>query len=96
MGGRFDRRNIYLIKWNKVIKPKREWDLGLGNLDLHNWALLAKWLCRFRVEKEAFWRKIIVSEYGEDSWVWNPKNVPRHRVSGLWCVIFSVGCVSKV
>lgn len=56
------------MKWNEVVKPKGAGGLGLGDLRLKNLALLEKWLWRFGKEKEALWRRVIVSKYGEGEW----------------------------
>ena len=52
-------------------------------LELKNWSLLAKWWWRYGEEKEALWRRIIVSKYREDVWRWVPKRVHRYRLFGL-------------
>ena len=43
-----------------------------------------------------FWKKIIVSKYGEDEWGWVPKCVPKYRLLSLWRVISCFGEVSNV
>lgn len=58
--------------------------------------LLAKGWWRYGDEKEALWRRIIVSKYREDVWGWVPNKVPRYRLSVLWAVIASFGDVSNV
>lgn len=52
-----------------MVKPKSSRGLGLENLLVKRWALLAKWLGSFSEEREALWRKIIISKYGEDEWL---------------------------
>lgn len=37
------RRMLHLMCWNEVIKPKHARVLGLGSLDVKNWARFAKW-----------------------------------------------------
>ena len=54
------------MKWKDVIKLKFLGGLGFGSLEHKNWALLAKLWWRFGEEKDALWRRIIVSKYGED------------------------------
>lgn len=52
-----------MMKWSGVVKQESEGGLGLGDLELKNWAMLAKeW--RYGEEKEAEWGF--------------PKNVPRY------------------
>lgn len=57
-------------------------------------SLLMKWWWRFG-EKEALWRKVIATKYGEDRWGRWPSPGPRHRRSGLWGAIASVSDVSS-
>lgn len=64
------------MKQSDVIKPKDDEGLALGSLELKNWALLAKWFWRFRKEKEALWRKVIVAKYGVEEGGWVPRRVP--------------------
>lgn len=87
---------MHLMKWSKVVKPKFASGLGISCHRFKNCALLVKWWWRFGDEKEALWRKVIVSKYGDDEWGWVPKMVPRYRVSGVWGVIASVGGVPNV
>lgn len=41
--GLVDKKNLHLIRWSEVIKPKWRGGLSLGNLENKNGALLAKW-----------------------------------------------------
>ncbi|CAL1403953.1 unnamed protein product [Linum trigynum] len=47
---------------------------GLGVLDLRsvNRSLLGKWVWRFGVERDAWWRKMIVAKCGIGSLEWKP------------------------
>lgn len=89
--GQSKRRKIHPLKSCEVTEPKRDAGLGLGSLERKNWTLLAKWYWRFGKEREALWRKVIESKYGEDKWGWVPKSVPRYQMSGLWGQIARVG-----
>jgi hypothetical protein len=62
---------IHLVKWDMVCSPYSHGGLAIKNLRRFNEALLGKWLWRFGVEREAFWRKIIMVKYGslEGGWV---------------------------
>lgn len=79
------------MRWDNVITPKGAGGLGLGNMELKNRALLAKWWWRFEEERGALWRIVIATKYGEDVWGWVPSRVPRHRVPGLWGNLMRVG-----
>ena len=37
------KKKMQLMNWKEVIKPKFARGLGSGNLELINWALLARW-----------------------------------------------------
>ena len=54
-----DNKELHLVMWSEVIKPKSKGGLGLGSLENKNLALLAKWWWRFGKEKEALWRRLI-------------------------------------
>jgi hypothetical protein len=75
---------IHLVKWDMVCSPYSHGGLAIKNLRRFNEALLGKWLWRFGVEREAFWRKIIMVKYGslEGGWVSKVPSGP-HGV-GLW------------
>uniref|UniRef100_A0A2N9G2I3 Reverse transcriptase zinc-binding domain-containing protein n=1 Tax=Fagus sylvatica TaxID=28930 RepID=A0A2N9G2I3_FAGSY len=57
----------------------------MKNLRKFNEALLGKWLWRFGMEKEAFWRKVIMAKYGimEGGWMSNIPNGPHG--DDVWC-----------
>ena len=40
--------------------------LGIRCLRMFNYALLAKWLWRYGVENDAFWRRVIGAKYGNE------------------------------
>ena len=52
-----ERRKIHLVRWADICKDKRHGVLGLRHLKDFNHALLGKWLWRFPLEMESFWRK---------------------------------------
>ena len=62
------KRKMDLVKWSEVVRPQLAGGLGLVDLDLQNWSLLAKWWWRYGEEKDALWRRVMVSKYGEDGW----------------------------
>lgn len=72
-----EKQQLYLMKWDMVIKHKELGGFGLGCLKSKHWALLAKWFWRFG-EEEGLWRRVIVDKYGEDENGWVPSKVPRY------------------
>jgi hypothetical protein len=80
---------FHLVNWELICKPYSNGGLEMKNLRKFNEALLGKWLWRFGMEKEAFWRKVIMAKYGimEGGWMSNIPNGP-HGV-GLWKFIHS-------
>ena len=50
------------MSWDICFKPKKHGGLGIGNLVLKIYALVAKWLCRFPLETTSLWHKVI--KYG--------------------------------
>nr|CAN74099.1 hypothetical protein VITISV_028591 [Vitis vinifera] len=70
-------------------KSCRVWDgrhggLGLRYLKDFNHALLGKWLWRFPIERESFWRRVIVGKFGEVQGGWTTKEVRESYGMGLW------------
>ena len=64
-----ERRKIHLVSWSVICKDKKHGGLGLRHLEVFNQALLGKWLWRFPLERESFWRKVIVGKFGEEEGV---------------------------
>ncbi|KAF5764949.1 hypothetical protein HanRHA438_Chr15g0710101 [Helianthus annuus] len=54
-----DKNKMCCVKWEKVTRPKEDGGLGLTPLRDTNIALLSKWWWRFKLEKNALWRKVI-------------------------------------
>ena len=73
-----------LGKMNGYFKDKRHGGLGLRHLKDFNHALLGKWLWRFPLERESFWRKVIVGKFGEEEGGWTTREVRESYGMGLW------------
>lgn len=58
--GQMEERKYHLVKWDRVCTNLRHGGLGVKNLKFFNMALLGKWLWRYLVERNAFWRKLVV------------------------------------
>ena len=80
---------FHLVKWELICSPYSHGGLAIKNLRRFNKALLGKWLWRFGVEREAYWRRVIVVKYGslEGGWMSKASSGP-HGV-GLWKFIRS-------
>jgi hypothetical protein len=67
----------HLVSWSKVCTPVLEGGLGTRNLLMFNCALLGKWLWRYGIEREAWWRVVVDSKFG--------------RLWGGWCSLNPLG-----
>ncbi|RVW72410.1 Mitotic checkpoint protein BUB3.1 [Vitis vinifera] len=63
------------------LQDKRHGGLGLRYLKDFNHALLGKWLWRFPIERESFWRGVIVGKFGEVQGGWTTRE---SYGTGLW------------
>ena len=59
----------------KVCRLVRLGGLGIRCLRSFNSALLGKWLCRYGIETDALWRKVIEAKYGNVWGSWCTKKV---------------------
>ncbi|KAJ9689585.1 hypothetical protein PVL29_014989 [Vitis rotundifolia] len=83
-GDREERRKIHLVRWEVICKDKRHGGLGLRHLKDFNHALLGKWLWKFPIERESFWRRVIVGKFGEVDGGWTTRKVREFYGTGLW------------
>lgn len=65
-GGNVNEDKLSWIAWKKVCSKRKNGGLNIGSLLASNFAMLAKWWWRFRIEKDAYWQRIIRSIYGEN------------------------------
>lgn len=56
--GNSDTRKFHLVKWPKVILPKRHGGLGIKDLCLHNKSLLMKWHWGYNLDNPGLWKKL--------------------------------------
>jgi hypothetical protein len=64
-GGLSHRKRICWVKWMDVCKPKKDGGLGIRDLRLVNYSLLAKWRWKLLEEGEEVWKSVIKARYGE-------------------------------
>ena len=63
-GNNAEKRKIVWVAWSNTLNSKINGRLGLGSLRAQNLALLAKWWWRFKTEKEALWKRVVVALHG--------------------------------
>jgi len=55
---------FHLVSWSKVCSSISEGGLGIRNLLVFNRAMLGKWMWRYEIERDAWWRIVVDSKYG--------------------------------
>jgi hypothetical protein len=65
--GEVKRSKYHLGSWSKVCMLISKGGLGIRNLFRFNQALLSKYLWRYGLERDAWWRVMVDSKYGS-SW----------------------------
>ena len=68
-----ERRKIHLVSWLVICKDKNHGGLGLRHLEGLNQALLGKWLWKFSLKRESFWRRVIRGKFGAVEGVWTTR-----------------------
>ncbi|MCI65254.1 RNA-directed DNA polymerase (Reverse transcriptase), partial [Trifolium medium] len=57
---------ICWVKWDDICKPKKEVGLGIRDLRLVNFSLLAKWRWKLLSSDMEVWKDVVVGKYGQD------------------------------
>ncbi|CAL1392585.1 unnamed protein product [Linum trigynum] len=70
--GVFETKRLHWVKWDIVKTPIIRGGLGVLDLRCMNRALLGKWAWRFGVERDAWWRRLIVAKFGQGRSEWRP------------------------
>ncbi|KAJ0941986.1 putative RNA-directed DNA polymerase [Helianthus annuus] len=70
------------VAWNDIMAPKELGGAGLGSLKEANYALLAKWWWRFKVENNSIWKKVVWSIHQHNR-SWSPVPV-KMSMPGPW------------
>ena len=60
------------------------WGLGIRKLTTFSQSLLGKWLWRFGLEENKFWRQVVTAKYGEEWGGWFSKLVQGTHGRGFW------------
>jgi hypothetical protein len=53
-----------LVSWSKECSPIPEGGFGIRNLLVLNCAMLGKWMCRYGIERDPWWRIVVDSKCG--------------------------------
>ncbi|XP_022041315.1 uncharacterized protein LOC110943892 [Helianthus annuus] len=83
--GSSNGNKVYWVAWETVCTTKKDGGLGVSRLKDVNAALIAKWVWRFKVEKDALWRNV-VEQIHEGRGNWDMLPVKR-GISGCWKTI---------
>lgn len=65
-------------------KPLTLGGLGIRSMIEMNEALQGKWPCRFRLEQNSLWRRMVALKYGMDENEWFTRMNSRPHRRGLW------------
>ncbi|KAJ0895798.1 putative RNA-directed DNA polymerase [Helianthus annuus] len=76
------------VAWNDIMAPKELGGAGLGSLKEANYALLAKWWWRFKMENDSIWKKVVWSIHHHNR-SWSPVPI-KMSMPGPWKQIVGV------
>ena len=65
----------HLVSWSKICEPVCNGGLAIRHLRRFNQAPLGKWLWRYGLEREAFWRRLVEAKYWSLRGGWCSKEV---------------------
>ncbi|RVW12719.1 putative ribonuclease H protein [Vitis vinifera] len=82
-GGSALEKKPHLVNWSLVYTDKKEGGLGIRRLVALNKALLGKWSWRFAIERESFWKQVIINKFGLEKGGWCSSSKER-----LWCGVW--------
>ena len=95
-----DKRKIHWIDWRTVCLSKCKGGLGIGNIRAINQALLAKWVWRFSLETNAFWKQVLCAKYGLNqrdlSLNVSSSNSFSPFMNSLWRLLYNSGDFSHI
>jgi len=63
-GGARGGRKLCWVKWKVVCQPRSNGGLGVRDIRLVNFSLLAKWRWRLLNNEEGLWKEVLVEKYG--------------------------------
>ena len=77
----------HLVNWNLVCTDKKEEGLGIRRLVDFNKALLGKWSWRFAIEREPFWKQVIINKFWLEEGGWCLRVARGGYGVGVWKAI---------
>ena len=86
MGGGALEKKPHLVNWSLVCANK-EGGLGICRLMALDKALLGKWSWRFVVERESFWKQVIINKFGLEEGGWCSRGARGGYDVGVWKAI---------
>ncbi|TMX01072.1 hypothetical protein EJD97_025261, partial [Solanum chilense] len=81
--GNEDKKKFHLVKWEEVIKNKKEGGLGIRNMKKKIKSLILKWLWKFMTGENMLWREVIRAKYEMEN-RWMTKMVTTPYGCGIW------------
>ena len=81
--GNEDKKKFHLVKWEEVIKNKKEGGLGIRNMKKKNKSLMLKCLWKFITGENMLWREMIRAKYEMEN-RWMTKMVTTPYGCGIW------------
>ncbi|GJT70924.1 putative reverse transcriptase domain-containing protein, partial [Tanacetum coccineum] len=66
IGAENDKNKMTWIAWKKIFSSKAYGGLGVSSIRAFNYALLFKWIWRFKNDPHALWVRVVKAIYGED------------------------------
>ncbi|GMI95295.1 hypothetical protein HRI_003198800 [Hibiscus trionum] len=66
------------------MSANRKRGLGIPDLKIMNRALLGKWIWKFGVERDTWWKKIVCSRYNKEKEALTISNLNNHSASWIW------------
>nr|KAJ0226292.1 hypothetical protein LSAT_V11C100045520 [Lactuca sativa] len=92
--GNEEKNKINWVAWKLVLGPKDQGGLGVGSLACMNWALLYKWLWRFKSDSTSLWKRVICGIHNN---MRNPFiGLAKKSLPGIWLVSGIVLCSGKM
>ncbi|GMI95175.1 hypothetical protein like AT4G29090 [Hibiscus trionum] len=83
-GGGKTANKIHWIKWDTVCLPKDKGGLGIPNLKIMNRSLLGRWVWKFGVERESWWKKVDCCKNNLDQSSLSVPNAKFPQASWIW------------